>query len=69
MKSGLRHVRYVVCVFILQGLDPVFLYQKIELRDNQYDHEPSSSKCIRKKIERTSVLFFTGTDPNLVVIH
>lgn len=24
MKSGLRHVRYVVCVFILQGLDPVF---------------------------------------------
>lgn len=28
MKSGLRHVRYVVCVFILQGLDPVFFLAK-----------------------------------------
>lgn len=28
MKSGLRHVRYVVCVFILQGLDPVFFVLK-----------------------------------------
>ena len=50
MKSGLRHVRYVVCVFILQGLDPVFFVsKKIERRENQYDHEPSSSKCIKKK--------------------
>lgn len=34
VKSGLRHVRYVVCVFILQGLDPVFFIPKNKIEQD-----------------------------------